>query len=64
MWSTSSAPCLGIIVDESLSFKDYIVKVSNILAKNFGMIRKLKHCFLKEKIRMLYFNLIPPYFVF
>ena len=63
IWRTSSAQFIGIIVDELISFKGHIEEDSNKLDRNVCIIRKLKHCFMKEKeILMLYFGLIPTYF--
>ena len=55
---------LGINVDETLSFKDHVKSVSKILSRNLGIMRKLKHIFPPNVLRLLYFSLIHPYILY
>ena len=52
---------LGINVNETLSFKDHVKSVSKILSRSLGIMRKLKHIFPPNILRLLYFSLIHPY---
>ena len=38
--------------------------VSKILSRNLGMMRKLKHIFPQNVLRLLYFSLIHPYILY
>jgi len=55
---------LGIIIDETLSFRSHIETLSRILSRNLGMIRKLKYMFPISILRLLYFSLIHPYILY
>ena len=55
---------LGVIVDECLSFKDHINQIAARVARNLGIIRKLKRTFPRPVLRMLYFSLIHPYLIY
>ena len=43
---TVSLICLGIVIDETLSFKQHVTLISKILARNKGIMKKLQHPFL------------------
>ena len=55
---------LGINFDETLSFKDHVKSASKILSRNLGIMRKLKHIFPPNVLRLLYFSLIHPYILY
>ena len=61
MKRTASLKCLGIIIDETLSFKQHVTLTSKILARNLSIMMKLQHCFPKSVLCYLYFSLIHPY---
>ena len=61
---SKSVKYLGIIIDEILSFKCHVKAISRILSRNLGIIRKLKHLFPSNVIRLLYFSLIHPYILY
>ena len=61
---SSSVKYLGIIIDENLSFKYHVKAISRILSQNLGIIRKLKHFFPSNVLRLLYFSLIHPYILY
>lgn len=57
----TSTKFLGIIIDENLTWRSHIAKVESKIAKNIGIINKLKS-FLPEKILLnLYYTMIYPY---
>ena len=62
-WS-NSVKYLGIIIDEILSIKCHVKAINRILSWNLGIIRKLKHLFPSNNIRLLYFSLIHPYILY
>ena len=55
---------LGIIVDETLSFSDHINCITSKIARNVGIIRKLKHICPKIVLRLLYFSLVHCYLLY
>ena len=59
-----STKYLGVIVDECLNFKEHISCVSGKVARNVGMMRKLKHFFPKDIMRLLYFSFVHPYLLY
>ena len=50
---------LGINVDETLSFKDYVKSVSKILSRNLGIMRKLQHISPKYSTIVVLFSDYP-----
>lgn len=55
---------LGIIIDETLSFVDHIDCVSMKLARNVGIMRKLKNFLPTSILRLLYFSIVHPYLLY
>ena len=55
---------LGVQVDECLMFKPHIESLCTKIARNVGMLRKLKHFFPPKILRMLYFSLVHPYLLY
>ena len=58
---TVSFKYLGIVTDETVSFKQHVTLTSKILARNLGIMKKLKHFVPKSVLRHPYFSLIHPY---
>ena len=52
---------LGIYIDEHLNWKTQITHANNKLAKNFGIINKLRHYLSLHTLKQLYYSLIHPY---
>jgi len=52
---------LGVIIDETLCWKNHIAFVSNKIAKNIGIIKKLKYKLSAATLLLLYNTLIQPY---
>lgn len=61
---STSTRYLGVIIDESLSFKDHIASVNSKLSRNIGIMRKLRYLFPCEILRMLYFSMVHPYLIY
>ena len=61
---SSSVKHLGTIIDENLSFKYQVKAITRIQSRNLGIIRKLKHIFPSNVLRLLYFSLIHPYILY
>ena len=59
-----SVKYLGVIIDETLSFSEHVQCISSKVARNIGMIRKLKHQFPQKVLRLLYFSLVHPYLLY
>lgn len=55
---------LGIMLDETLSFRKHVEKVSGILCRNLGILRKLKHVLPPSVLRTLYFSIIHPHILY
>ena len=52
---------LGIYLDEHLQWESQIQHVNNKLAKNVGIINKLRHYLDFHMLKQLYYTLIYPY---
>ena len=61
---TNTIRYLGVIVDECLSFKNHVSFISSKIARNVGMMRKLKNIFQDSVLRLIYFSLVHPYLVY
>ena len=55
---------LGITIDQNLTWKDHISKISIKIARVIGIMNKLKHIFPHQILRTLYNSLIHPYFIY
>ena len=60
----STVKYLGVILDETLSFVEHIQCASSKVARNVGMMRKLKHFFPVRILRFIYFSLVHPYLLY
>jgi hypothetical protein len=58
---TNSSKFLGIIVDSHLTWKDHISTIVKKIAKNIGVLHRIKHCLPKSILLNLYYTLIFPY---
>ena len=56
-----STKFLGITLDENLTWKTHITNISLKIAKNIGIINKVKSIFSQKLLTTLYYNLIFPY---
>jgi exonuclease III len=52
---------LGVIIDQNLSWKFHISKITNQISKNIGILRKLRNTLPKHILFSLYNTLILPY---
>ena len=52
---------LGVMIDESLSWKYHISYTCSRISSNIGVISKLRHCLSIHQLKQLYYNLIYPY---
>ena len=57
----SSTKFLGILLDQNLSWKDYLKLTENKVAKNIGLIYKAKPYLNKDSLLALYFSYIHSY---
>ena len=61
---TASLKYLGIVIDETSSFKQHLTLTCKILVRNLGIMKNLQPCFPKSVLRNLYFSLIHPYILY
>ena len=50
---------LGVLLDETLSWKEHIKRNENKIAKNLGLLYKAKHYLNIRSILVLYYSLLP-----
>ena len=53
---------LGLSIDECLSWKAHVQKISNKMSRNIGIMRRLKHYLPLTVLRTIYNTLVLPYF--
>ena len=51
---------LGVILDEHLSWRPHILRVSRKISKSIGIIYKSSFCVPKPSLRSLYYSLVYP----
>ena len=52
---------LGVMIDESLSWKYHISYTCSHISSNISVISKLRHYLSIRQLKQLYYNLIYPY---
>lgn len=52
---------LGVILDDSLSWKHQISYICSRISRNSGVILRLRHYLSLKQLRQIYYNLIYPY---
>ena len=52
---------LGVMIDESLTWKYHIAFVCSRISRNIGIISKLRYYLSIQQLRQIYYNLIYPY---
>jgi hypothetical protein len=52
---------LGVILDETLSWKSHISHVANKISKSIGIIFRSSFCLFDISLRILYYSIIYPY---
>ena len=52
---------LGVMVDESLTWKYHIAIVCSRISRNIGIISKLRYYLSIQQLKQIYYNLIYPY---
>jgi hypothetical protein len=60
----ASTKFLGVHLDEQLSWKQHITYISQKLAKNIGIISRIRHLLPKKILLNLYYSLIHPYLTY
>jgi len=61
---TKSSKFLGVLIDDQLNWKCHINYICNKLAKNIGVIRKLRYRFPMDVLLTLYNTLLLPYLTY
>ena len=59
---TNTAKFLGVIIDETLSWKNHINNIKGKISKNIGIIKRLKYKLPEKTLNTLYNTLVFPYF--
>jgi hypothetical protein len=54
----SETKFLGVIIDENLNWKSHAALISSKVAKNVGVINRIKHLLNKAALKTLYYSLI------
>lgn len=52
---------LGVLIDDTISWKYHISFVCSRIARNIGIISKLRYYLTLKQLKQLYYNLIYPY---
>ena len=52
---------LGVMIDESLTWKCHISYICSRVSRNIGIILKLRHYLSIHQLKQIYYNLIYPY---
>jgi len=52
---------LGVMIDDSISWKQHISFVCSRISRNTGIIAKLRHFLSVNQLKQIYYNLIYPY---
>ena len=60
----SSTMFLGVVLDSKLNWGEHIFYIRKKIAKNVGIINKVKHSLNSQTLRTLYFSLIYPYMIY
>ena len=55
---------LGVILDEHLSWRPHILRVSRKISKSISIIYKSSFCVPKPSLRSLYYSLVYPYLIY
>ena len=63
---TQASECkfLGIIIDESLSWKKHILRINSKISRALFAIKQVKFSLPKDSLRTLYFSLIHPHLIY
>jgi len=57
----TSTKFLGIVIDTHLNWKDHILQISKKMAKNIGILRRMRHYLPSNILINLYYTFIFPY---
>ena len=53
---------LGMIVDDKLTWSQYVDYMSSKITRNIGILKRMRHFIPKKSLLLLYHTLIEPYF--
>ena len=59
-----TATFLGIIIDECLTWKDHIAKVTKKIVRASGIIAKMRHFVNLNSLKLIYYALVYPYLIY
>ena len=57
----TAVKCLGVMLDENISWEEHIRTVETKLAKNIGLIYHAKHSLEEKSLKSIYFAYIHSY---
>mgnify|MGYP000480072878 FL=1 len=52
---------LGVLIDETISWKHHISFICSKISRNSGILLKLRHFISLQQLKQLYYNLVYPY---
>ena len=55
---------LGVMIDDSVSWKYHIAYICSQISRNIGIISKLRHYLPIKQLEQIYYNLIYPYIAY
>ena len=58
---TETAKFLGVVIDENLTWKNHINYIENKIAKNVGIIKRVRYLLSEKTLNTLYNTLVLPY---
>ena len=60
----TSSKFLGVIIDDKIKFNEHIQGLCNKISKSIGIIFRIRNCIPNVCLRILYFCLVHPYFLY
>ena len=60
----ASVKFLGVVLDENLNFKNHIQHLCDKIAKNTGVLNRMKYSVPSKLLNNLYYSLIYPYLIY
>ena len=61
---TQCTKCLGVQIDDKITWKSHIIYTSKKVARGSGILCKARRVFNKEQLKNLYFTFINPYLIY
>ena len=59
---TSEAKCLGVMIDNNLTWRYHIENIKKKISCNLGILKKIKHILSQNYLKIIYKSIVEPYF--